>query len=141
MEDEIRELIEDYQLNKSSLNNLQHKLLELLEYNTKLTASYSLTAVSGGDRTSRTSSKVERHALRIHYTEQQLLKVANSLAIVDNAQKVLNNKENEVINLIKRGYRNKLTRIAEEIGSNKKYVFDTRNRAIKKMCEYIKYKQ
>ena len=134
MEDELRELIENYQANSKKMDKLQTKLKDLLDYNTKVTAAYGHN--TGGGKGS-VSSKVENHVIKICETEQQIMEVGNKLAIVDNAQKILTNKENEVIDLIKDGYRNKLTKIAKLLGQSKKYVFDTRNRAIKKMSEYI----
>ena len=135
MEDELRELIENYQANSKKMDKLQTKLKDLLDYNTKVTATYGPN--TGGGKGS-ISSKVENYVIKICETEQQIKKLGNKLAIVDNAQKILTNKENEVIDLIKDGYRNKLTKIAKLIGKDKKYVFDIRNRAIKKMSEYIK---
>lgn len=132
MELTMRELIEEYSSNLDKKERLEEKLLKLREYNTKITASYSSTGGGGGGF----SSKVERIVIKIFETERQLRTVEHDLSIVDTAQKVLNNKENEVIDLIKSGYRNKLTKIAKIIGESKKYVFDTRNRAIKKMCDY-----
>lgn len=134
MEDEIRELIENYQDNIDKLHRLQIKLVKLLDYNTKITAAYGHN--TGGGKGS-VSSKVERLALKIHETQQQLIEVADKLTIVDNAQKGLTNKENEVIELIKQGYRNRLSKIAKILGKDRKYIFDTRNKAIKKMSEYI----
>lgn len=134
MEDEIRELIENYKGNNEKFEKLQTKLVNLLEYNTKLTAAYGHN--TGGGKGS-VSSKVERHALKIHETQQQLIEVADKLTIIDNAQKVLTNKENEVIELIKQGYRNRLSKIAKILGKDRKYIFDTRNKAIRKMSEYI----
>ena len=58
------------------------------------------------------------------------------LSMVDNAQKILTDRENEVIDLVKI-YKNKLTKIAKAIGRDKAYVFNVRNRAIKKMSDYI----
>lgn len=137
MEDEIRELLEDYQLNLKRLRKLQEKLVSLLDYNTKVTAAYGHN--TGGSK-GLFSSKVERHALKLFDTQRQLIDVANKLYMVDQAQKVLNNKENEVVDLIKLGYRNKLTKIAYLLGKDTKYIFDTRNRAIKKMSDYIESK-
>ena len=134
MEDEIRDLIENYKGNNEKFEKLQTKLINLLEYNTKLTAAYGHN--TGGGKGS-ISSKVERHALKIHETQQQLIEVADKLAMIDNAQKVLTDKENEVIELIKQGYRNRLSKIAKILKKDRKYIFDTRNKAIKKMCEYI----
>lgn len=133
MEEEMRSLIENYNSNQEKFDRLQAKLIRLLEYNTKVTASYGHN--SGGGKGS-VSSKVERHALKIYDTQQQLMDIGNSLSMVDNAQKILTNRENEVIDLVK-VYKNKLTKIARTLNKDKKYVFDTRNRAIKKMASYI----
>lgn len=132
--EEIRELIENYKGNEEKFEKLQTKLVNLLEYNTKITAAYGHN--TGGGKGS-VSSKVERQALKIYETQQQLIEVADKIAMVDNAQRVLNNKENEVIDLIKQGYSNRLSKIAKILNKDKKYIFDTRNRAIKKMSEYI----
>lgn len=137
MEEEIRTLIEDYQSNLRKLKRLQAKLLVLLQYNTKITASYGHNNISSKGSI---SSKVERHVTKIFDTEQKIIEVANDLWTVDIAQKVLNNKENEVIELIKEGYNNKLTKIAKVLDKDKKYVFDTRKRAIRKMAAYINQK-
>ena len=134
MEEEIKSLLENYQANKRKFRKLQEKLISLLEYNTKVTAAYGDNP--GGGKGS-VSSKVERHAEKIYDTQKQLIEVANNLRVIDQAQKVLTNKENEVIELIKLGYRNKLTKIGKLLGKDKKYIFDTRNKAIKKMCDYI----
>jgi DNA-binding CsgD family transcriptional regulator len=133
MELTMKELIEEYSSNLKRKNVLQAKLAKLKEYDTKITSNFSDTGGSSGS----VSSKVERHIIKILETERQIRDIENDLYIVDSSQKVLNNKENEVIELIKLGYRNKLSKIAKVIGESKKYVFDTRNRAIKKMCEYI----
>ena len=134
MEEEIKELIENYQSNKKKFRKLQEKLIDLHKYNTKVTAAYGHN--TGGGKGS-VSSKVERHALKICDTQQQLMDLANNLRIVDQAQKVLNDKENEVIEMIKLGHRNKLSKIGRILGKDRKYIFDTRNKAIKKMSEYI----
>lgn len=132
--EEMKELIEDYQDNLKKFRKLQCKLFDLLDYNTKVTASYSHTP--SGSKGS-VNSKVERYALKIYETEQELMEVGNKLSKVNVAEKILTDKEKEVIELIKKGYRNKLTKIAKLLCKDKKYVFDTRNRAIKKMTEYI----
>ena len=132
--EEMRSLIENYNSNQEKFDRLQAKLIRLLEYNTKVTASYGHNA--GGGKGS-VSSKVERHALKIYDTEQQLMAIGNSLSMVDNAQKILTNRENEVIDLVKI-YKNKLTKIAKILNKDKKYIFDVRNRAIKKMTDYVK---
>lgn len=132
---EMLELIEEYFSNLEKREKLLIKLARLKEYDTKITASYSST---GGGKGSVTS-KVERHVVKILEIEQKIREVENDLYIIDKAQKVLTNKENEVIELVKI-HKRKLSRIAKTIQQSKKYVFDTRNRAIKKMCEYIEKK-
>lgn len=135
MEEEmIKELIENYQSNKRKFRKLQEKLIDLYDYNTKVTAAYGDNPGGGAGGV---SSKVERYAVKICDTQQQLMDLANNLRIVDQAQKVLNDKENEVIEMIKLGYRNKLSKIGRLLGKDRKYIFDTRNKAIKKMSEYI----
>ena len=129
--EEIRELVEDYQSNLKKLWKLQEKLINLLDYNTKITASYEFNPGGSGF-----SSKAERHALKIYEVTEQLIEVEDKLTTVDNAQKILTNKENEVIDLVKI-HRNKLTKIGKILGIEKKQVFDIRNRAFKKMSEYI----
>ena len=130
--EEIRELVEDYKSNKEKFDKIQAKLIKLLDYNTKITASYEFNPGGSGF-----SSKAERHALKIYETTEQLMEVRNKIATVDNAQKILTNKENEVIDLVKI-HRNKLTKIGKILELEKKQVFDIRNRAFKKMSEYIK---
>lgn len=130
---ELRELVEDYNSNQNKLNKLNKKLEMLKEYNTKITASYGHN--NGGGKGS-VSSKVERHALKIYETEQMRAEFQNYVDLVDVSTKVLNKKELQVIELVK-VHKNKLSKIAKELNTNKKYIFDTRNRALKKMREYI----
>ena len=77
-EEEIRELLENYQTNFKKFRKLQEKLISLHEYNTKVTAAYGEN--TGGSKGS-VSSKVERHALKIYETQQQLMEAANTLRI------------------------------------------------------------
>lgn len=135
MESEIENLIKKYQSNKEKSEQLHKKLIKLLEYNTKITAAYGHN--NGGGKGS-VSSKVERHALKIKETEEKIMAIEDKLYIVNQTEKVLNNKEKEIIDLIKSGYYDKLTHIAKAIGQDKKYVYDTKKRAIKKMSKYIK---
>ncbi len=131
--EEMRKLVENYQRNIEQSDKLHSKLIDLLEYNTKLIATYGHnTGASKG----AVSSKVERHVLKIRETEEKILEVEDKIYTVNMAERVLNKKELEVINLIKE-YGNELTQIAKMIDKDKKYVFDTRNRAIRKMSEYI----
>lgn len=134
--EEMRKLVENYSRNEELSDKLHKKLIKLLDYNTKVTAAYGFNT-QGGKGT--VSSKVERHALKIKETEEKILAVEDKLYIVNHSEKVLNNKEKEIIDLIKSGnYEYKeTTKIAKAINQDKKYVFDVRNRAIKKMSEYI----
>ena len=129
---ELLELIEEYYSLIDKREKLLIKLARLKEYDTKITANYSSTGGSKGS----VSSKVERHAIRILETEEKIAEISEKIRLIDTAQKVLTNKENEIIELVKI-HKRKLTKIAKIIDTSKKQVFDTRNRAIKKMCEYI----
>ena len=128
----MRDLIENYQTNINQSEKLHRKLIQLLQYNTKITASYGHN--TGGSKGS-VSSKVERYALRIIETEEKILALENKIYIVDTAERILNKKEKEVIDLVKL-HRNKLTKIAKILGKDKDYVKHKRDTAIKKMSEY-----
>jgi DNA-directed RNA polymerase specialized sigma subunit len=130
----MRDLIENYQTNINQSEKLHRKLIQLLQYNTKITASYGHN--TGGSKGS-VSSKVERYALRIIETEEKILALENKIYIVDTAERILNQKEKEVIDLVKI-HRNKLTKIAKILGKDKDYVKHKRDTAIKKMSEYMK---
>lgn len=138
--EEMRKLVENYQRNIELSDKLHKKLFKLLDYNTKVTAAYGHNT-GGGKGT--VSSKVERHVLKIKETEEKILAVEERIYIVDHSEKVLNNAEKEVIDLIKSGnYEYKeTTKIAKAINQDKKYVFDIRNRAIRKMSEYMMMEQ
>ena len=132
---EMKSLIENYNSNVEKADRLRKKLLELLEYNTKITASYGINSGGSG---AFSNSKIETYALKIIETEQELMEVEDKICLVNVGCKTLNKSELEVINLIRNGYSNKLTRIAKRLDKSKKYVYDTRNRAIRKMSEYVK---
>lgn len=131
---EIRSLVENYKRNEDLSDTLHNKLIKLLDYNTKVTAAYGHNT-GGGKGT--VSSKVERHVMKIRETEEKILAVEDKLYIVNHTEKVLNNAEREVIDMIKSGKFEKLTHIAKVLGKEKKYVYDTRDKAIKKMHEYM----
>ena len=130
----MRELVENYQSNKEKLDRLNEKLVALMEYNLKITAAYSLAAARSEGTV---NSKVENYAIRIKETEEKIFKVGNQISVVDIACRVLNNAELEVIELIKKGYRNRVTKMAKILHKDKSYISNTRNRAIQKMSEYI----
>ena len=132
--EEMRELIENYQTYTEQSDKLHKKLIQLLKYNTKITAAYGFNT-GGGKGT--VSSKVERHALKIKETEERILALEEKIYIVNTAERVLNNKEKEVIDLIKKGYRSKVTKMAKVLGKDKNYVVAKRNSAIKKMSKYM----
>ena len=131
---EMRKLVENFKRNEDLSDTLHKKLIKLLDYNTKVTAAYGFNT-QGGKGT--VSSKVERHVLKIKETEEKILAIEDKLYIVNHSEKVLNNAEKEVIDLIKSGKFEKLTHIAKALGKEKKYVYDTRDRALKKMTEYM----
>lgn len=131
---EMRKLVENFKRNEELLEKLYKKLIELMGYNTKVTAAYGFNT-QGGKGT--VSSKVERHALKIKETEEKILAVEEKLYIVNHSEKILNKAEREVIDMIKSGKFEKLTHIAKVLGKEKKYVYDTRDRALKKMAEYM----
>ena len=131
---EMRELVENYKYNLEKLDRLNQKLFALLDYNTKISANYDM---EGGKSIGTVSSKVENLAIKIQDTEEKIFEVGNQISVVDIACRVLNNSELEVIDLIRDGYRNKLTKIAKRIGKDKNYVKTKRDTAIKKMSKYI----
>ena len=130
----MRDLVENYQSNTEKLERLNQKLVALMEYNLKITATYSLAAARSEGTV---NSKVENYAIRIRETEEKIFKVGNQISVVDIACRVLNNAELEVIELIKKGYRNRVTKMAKILHKDKNYIVTKRDSAIKKMSEYI----
>lgn len=129
----MRLLIENYNSNKEQVEILIEKF-NRIKYNTKVSATYGLN--TGGSK-GGFSSKVENKIIE-HITLEELLKhYRNKVKIVDTAEKVLTRAEKEVIEYLKLGITSKLSVIARLMKRKKKYVFDMRNRAIKKMCQYI----
>lgn len=125
----MRFWVENYYTNLTMLTELQNKL----DYNVKVTANYNFEAVSGGGFS---HSKTEDMAIRNYCHKDKIESLQKKVLTVDRAMKILDNKEREVIERVKI-HRNRLSRIAKEIHKSSKYVFTTRNRAIKKMSEYI----
>lgn len=136
MKETMRDLIENYQSNLIQSDKLHKKLIQLYDYNTNITAAYGHN--TGGSK-GTVSSKVERYVMRIKETEEKIMAIEEKITIVNKAERVLNNKELEVIQLIKDGYRNKVTRMAKILGKDKNYVVAKRDSAIKKMEEFMKY--
>ena len=125
----MRFWVESYYTNLTMLTELQNKI----DYNVKVTANYNFEAVSSGGFS---SSKTEDLALKNYCQRDKIKELENKVLTVDRAMKILDNKEREVIERVKI-HRNRLSRIAKEIHKSSRYVFTTRNRAIKKMSEYI----
>ncbi len=132
-EKEMRLLIENYNSNKEQVEILTKKFNKI-KYNTKVSAAYGLN--TGGSK-GGFNSKVENKVIE-HITLERLLKrYKRNVDIVDKTEKILTKTEREVIEYLKLGITSKLSVIARLMRKQKKYVFDTRNRAIRKMCEYI----
>lgn len=134
MKEIMRDLIENHQFYINQSDELHKKLIQLQKYYTKVTAAYGHNTFGGKGTV---SSKVERCVLRIKETEEKIMAIEEKITIVNKAERVLNNKEKEVIQLIKDGYRNKITRMAKILGKDKNYVVTKRDSAIKKMEQYI----
>jgi len=130
----MKELVEDYNYNIEKSDRLHRKLIQLLDYNTQITAAYGHN--TGG--TSNNSSKVERLALKIKEVEDQIIEVERKIYTVNIAERILNNQEREIINLIKQGYRNRITKMAKILHKDKDYVYNTRKTALKKMDRWYK---
>lgn len=124
----MRYLVENYYTNLTTLTEIQNKI----NYSIKMTANYSFETFSS----SGFSSKVEDLALKNYNYREKIAELEQKILIVDRAIKVLDNKEREIIEKIKI-HRNKLSRIGKEIHKNTGYVHRTRERALKKMCEFI----
>ena len=129
-ESQMRSLVENYYTNLTLLTEKQNQL----DYDIKVTATYGLNAGGGGGFS---NSKVENTAIKHASNRNSIEELEYKIRIVDESMKILNNKEREVITKIK-VFRNKLSKIAKELNQKTKYVYDTRKRAIKKMCEYVK---
>ena len=125
----MRYLVENYY---DHLTELTEKL-NRLTYETKITATYGLNAGGGGGFS---SSKVESQALNQYCLKNGIYALEEMINTVDKAIKALDNKERQVIEKMKI-HKNKLKTIAIELRKKKKYVYDTRKRALKKMCDYI----
>ena len=128
-EKQMRSLVENYYTNLTSLTAKQNEL----DYDIKITATYGLNTGGGGGFS---HSKTENQALRHASNTESIEELEYKVRIVDEAMKILDQRERQVIEKVKI-HRNKLKTIAIELNLKKKYVHDTRNRAIKKMCEFI----
>ena len=126
----MRYLVENYYTNLTQLTELQNKEMD---YASKITATYGLNAGGGSGFA---NSKTEDKAIDMFYLKKAMERRENEIRIVDEAIKALDEKERLVIERIK-VHRNRLGRIAKEIHKTTKYVYCTRKRALKKMCEFI----
>lgn len=125
----MRCLVENYYTNLVMLTELQNKI----NYETTITANYGLDSGGCGGFS---NSKTENQAIKVYGQNGTIGKLENDIKIVDESMKILDQNEREVIELVK-VHRNKLGRIARKIHKSTKYVFDTRKRALKKMCEFV----
>ena len=132
-ETQMRFLVENYYTNLTTLTEKLNKA----DYEIKITATYGFN--TGGGK-GLVNSKVETQAIKHSMNKDSIEELEYKILIVDKAMKILDNREREVIERVKI-HRNKLNRIAKDIHKSRKYVFDTRNRALKKMCEFVKEKQ
>ena len=131
-EKEMRVLIDNYKSNVAEYERLLDKINNN-SYVTKVTAAYGLNSGGGGNGfSSKVENKVvDQNELIVKYNEFK-----HKVNIVDATQKILTKNEQEIIEFMKLGF-TKLSTIAQLMHKKKKYIFDTRKRAIKKMCEYI----
>lgn len=131
-EKEMRLLIENYNSNLAKLEEIQEKI-KGKSYNTKITAAYGLNTggASGGF-----NSKVENKIVEQHVLDERFEDYKQKINIVLTAQKVLTSSEREVIEFMKLGFE-KVSVISRLMRKKYKFVYITRNRALKKMCEYV----
>lgn len=131
-EKEMRLLIENFNRNLEELEKIQEKI-KGKSYNTKITAAYGLNTggASGGF-----NSKVENKVIEQDRLHEQYKEYKHRVNIVLNAQKVLTFHEKEVIEFMKLGF-DKISIIARLMRKKYKFVYITRKRALRKMCEYV----
>lgn len=128
-EKQMRLLVENYYTNLTSLSERRNQI----DYEIKITATYGLNSGgAGGFTNSKTENQAVKHASNMISIEELEYKII----VVDQSMKILDQKEREVIEKVKI-HRNRLSRIAKELNQKRKYVFDVRNRALKKMCEFV----
>lgn len=131
-EKEMRLLIENFNRNLEELEKIQEKI-KCKSYNTKITAAYGLNTggASGGF-----NSKVENKVIEQDRLHEQYKEYKHRVNTVLNAQKVLTYHEKEVIEFMKLGF-DKISIIARLMRKKYKFVYITRKRALRKMCEFI----
>lgn len=128
-EKELRNYIENYESNLNETNDLYKKYKEI---NYKLTSNYGQTFQAGDFR----NSKIETYIMQKEQALAKIKKLETKIAIVNIAVVVLTTEERAVIEKMKI-WQNKTKIIAATLNKDKKYVIATRERSLKKMCEYL----
>lgn len=128
-EKELRNYIENYESNLNETNDLYKKCKEI---NYKLTSNYGQTFQGGDFR----NSKIETYIMQKEQALAKIKKLETKIAIVNIAVVVLTTEERAVIEKMKI-WQNKTKIIAATLNKDKKYVIATRERSLKKMCEYL----
>ena len=128
----MRYLIENYSSNLARFEEIQEKIKNR-SYDTKITAAYGLNT---GGTSNCFSSKVENKVTERIGLDEQLMEYKQKINIVIKAQRVLTASEREVIEFMKLGFE-KISVISRLMRKKYKFVYITRKRAIKKMCEYV----
>jgi hypothetical protein len=131
--DEMRALIENYSRNVAEYEKIATKL-RANGYYTRITANYE---INGGGSGSGFSSKVENKVIEKTILQEKAATLAEKIFIVLKAEKVLNKQEIEIVEFLKLGDLYKMSHIARILRKNKSYVFNNRNKAIIKMCEFM----
>ena len=131
-EKEMRLLIENFNSNLAELEKIQ-EMIKAKSYNTKITAAYGHNT---GGASGSFSSKVENKIIDQDRLNERLRDYEKKVKIVLSAQKILTSSEREVIEFMKLGFE-KVSIISRLIRKKYKFVYLTRKRALKKMCEYI----
>lgn len=129
----MKEKIENYSLNEKELDRLHQKLIVSLNDTGKLTANYGFNA--GGGKYGFTS-KVENVIVNKITLQEKIMVLEDEIYKVNISQtNALNKIESEVIDYVKNGF--KMSHIARIKKMDRKDIKNIRNRAIKKMAEYI----
>ena len=131
-EKEMRLLIENFNRNLEELERIQEKI-KGKSYNTKITAAYGLNT---GGSSGSFSSKVENKVIEQNSLHERFEEYKNKVNTVLYAQKVLTSSEREVVEFMKLGFE-KISIISRLMKKKYKFVYLTRKRALKKMCDYV----
>ena len=131
-EKEMRLLIENFNRNLDELEKIQEKI-KGKSYNTKITAAYGLNTGGGSGGF---NSKVENKVIEQDRLNEQYKEYKHKVHVVLSTQKVLTYHEKEVIEFMKLGF-DKISIISRLMRKKYKFVYLTRKRALKKMCEYV----